>query len=233
MLFFEELCSRLDIDWDDVANNDLFTETELARWLTMARDEAVARHSWPLTEGYREIAAVANQEKYDYPTTLKSDSIRYLTVNGKKYEKLLFEEYLEHLEDYTSCAERIFTDRARTLYINYLATDFANSIVVYGQVEVTGSISSASTTSVFTTAEPEGDEAIIKLAYAKALGSDKLKDPNKGLKESTEAFSILDGIWERIMAKRHTYKTKDRALFQRVDVVGGRYEDELYKRNQF
>lgn len=221
MLFFEELCSRLNIDWSDIENNDLFSETELARWLTSAKDEAVARHSWPMTEIKREITSVSGQEEYDYPTDLKSDSIRYLTVNDKRYQKLLFEDYLRYREDYSSGSKKFFSDRARIIYVNYLADDFGNSIVVYGQVEVTGSVDSATTTSVFTIAEPEGDEAIIKLAYSRALASEKMKNPAKARIERMEAFEILDDIWQRISEKQHTYQTEDRPMFKRMNVLEG------------
>lgn len=231
--FFEELCSKLNIDWSDIANNDLFSETELVRWLSLSKDEAVARHPWPFTEGREELTSVAGQEKYDYPTNMKTGSLRYLTVNDKRYKKLLFEDYLTHLEDYSSCNEKIFSERNRIFYVNYNATDFGNTIVCYGQVEVTGSVSSATSSSVFTMAEPEADEAIVKLAYSKALASDKMKNPAKARLERMEAFEILDGIWQRIIEKRHTYRTKERPLFKRINVLKGRYEDELFKRDQF
>ena len=225
--FFEEFCSKLNLDWSDISNNDLFTETELVRWLTIAKDEAVARHPWPFTEGKESITTVASAETYDYPTNMKSDSIRYLTVNGKRYKKLLFEDYMTYREDYTSGTEKFFTDRNRILYINYLATDFGNSIVCYGQVEVSGSITSASTSSVFSMAEPEADEAIIKLAYSRAFSSEKMKQPQKSRQERIEAFEILDGIWQRIQERQYSYQTKDRPMFERFDVVNGDFYDDL------
>lgn len=227
MLYFDELCSKLDIDPIDIGNNDLFTSTELSRWLTIAKDMAVARYPWPFTEGKRDIASVSGQEEYDYPTDVKTDSLRFLTVNGKRYEKLLFEDYLTWKEDYSSSTKKYFSDRNRTIYINYLATDFGNSIIFYGQVEVSGSITSSSTTSVFSPAEPEGDEAIIKLAYASALGSEKMKDPVNSKREKNEAFEILDSIWDFIQSKQHTYQTKDRSMFKRLNVLGGEYEDDI------
>ena len=233
MLFFEEFCSRLNIDWSDIQNNDLFSETELARWLTQGRNEASARHPWPMTEGREEIASASSTEKYDYPTNVKSDSIRYLTINDKRYEKLLFEDYLKYKEDYDSGSKKYFSDRNRVIYVNYLADDFGNSIVVYAQVEVAGTISSATTSSVFTAAEPEADEAIVKLAYSKALASEKMKNPTKSRKERTEAFETLDGIWKKIAEKQHTYQTKNTSMFKRINILKGGFEDDLRSRNQF
>lgn len=233
MLFFEELCSKLNIDYSDIENNDLFSETELVRWLNLGKDEVSARYPWPVCEGKREIASVGGQEEYDLPTDVKSDSIRYLTVDDRRYDKLLFEDYLRYREDYDTGSKKFFSDRNRVIYINYLADDFSNSIVVYAQVEITGAVSSSTTTTVFTTAEPEVDEAIVKLAYSKALGSEKLKNPNQARKERAEGFEIIDKVWERIAERQHTYQTKDQPMFKRIDVVEGKYSDELYKRNQF
>ncbi len=224
--FFEEFCSRLNLDWSDISNNDLFTETELVRWLTMAKDEAVACRPWPFTEGKESITSVSGQEEYNYPTNLKTESIRYLTVNSKRYQKLTFEDYMTYREDYASDTDKYFTDRNRTLYVNYLVSGFSGSIICYGQVEVAGSITSASTTTVFSVAEPEGDEAIIKLAYSKALGSEKIKNLTKSRQEKIEAFEILDGIWNRIKERRASYHTKNKPLFKHFDVLDGDFEGE-------
>jgi len=228
---FEEFCSKLNIDWDDIINNDLYTITELVRWLQLSYDEAAARHPWPFTEGRLEITS--SGEKYDYPTNVKSDSLRYLTINDKRYKKLLFEDYLKYKEDYASGSEKVYSDRNRVIYVNHLADDFGNSIVLYAQVHVSGSVNSQTSSTVFTTAEPEGDEAIVQLAYSKALGSEKMKNPTKAQKEKLEALDTLDGIWKRIKEKSHTYQTKDTPMFRRMNILEGGYEDEIRSRYRF
>lgn len=233
MLFFEELCSRLGIDWNSISSNDLFSETELTRWLTLAKDEACSRHPWPFTEGKRNISSVSGQEQYDYPTDMKSDSVRYLTVNDERYDKILFEDYLRYKEDYASGTAKLFSDYSRTLYVNCLVDGFGGSITAYGIVEITGSVSSATSSTVFSIAEPEGDEAIVKLAHAKALASDKKKDPQRARIERTEALAILDEIWQKIREKQHTYQTKDKKLFSDFNVLEGELEDELNNPLQF
>lgn len=229
----KELCSRLSIDYTDIDNNDLFTLTELKRWINFGKDEAVARYPWPFTEIELSKEAASGAERYNYPTGIKSDSIRYLSVNGKRYEKLLLEDYLKYKEDYPSGTDKVYSDRTRVLFINHLATDFGNSIIVYGQVIVDDMESTTVSSTVFSYAEPEGDEAIIKLAYSKALSSDKIKNPTKAKNERNEAFEILDGIWERIRERQHTYRTKDTPLFERLNVLEGGYDDEIRSRNQF
>jgi len=231
MNLFQEFCAKLNLDWGDISNNDLFSQAELVRWLQSSYEEAAARHSWPFFEGRLEITS--SGEKYDYPTNVKSDSLRYLTVNDKRYEKLLFEDYLKYKEDYPSGSEKIFSDRNRVIYINYLAEDFGGSIALYAQVHVSGSVASTTSSTVFTAAEPEADEAIVQLAFSKALGSEKMKNPNQASKERSEAFEVLDGIWERIKEKAHTYQTKDTPMFKRMNVLGGGLEDDIRSRNQF
>jgi len=221
MLFFEEFCSKLNIDWSDITSNDLFSETELTRWLTIARDEIVAKHPWPITEGKRDLAVVGGQEEYRYWSDMKSDSIRYLSVNGKRYRKLLFESYLKYREDYSSGQGRYFSDRARRIYINPLVTDFANTIRAYGQIQVSIAINSTITTTIFSDAEPEIDEAIIQLAYSIALSSEKMKNPTQGRKERTESFEKVDGIWDKIATRQHTYQTKDKPMFRKLNILEG------------
>ena len=231
--FFEELCSKLNIEWSDIQNNDLYSETELTRWLTLAKQQAEARHPWQFTEGRHEITSVAGQEKYDVPTHFKTGRLRYATVNDKRYTKMIFEEYMRHLEDYADSTSKIFSERNRIMYFNYNATDFGNSIVVYGQVEVTGSVSSATTSTVFTAGEPEADEAIIKLGYSYALSSDKNKEPARSRLERAEAFEILDGIWKRMQEKRHTYQTREEGGgFDRLNILRGGYYSDI-RRDRF
>ena len=230
---FEELSSRLKINWSDVSNNDLFTEAQLTNWLTMARDLAVARWPWPFTEGRREITTVSGQEKYDYQTDMKTDGVRYLQVNGKRYYKTLFDDYMNYKEDFSTGGEKLYTDWNRVLMINYLADGFSNSIVVYAQMSISGAVSSAVSTTVFTMAEPEGDEAIVKLAYAMALGSDKKKRPNDAIKEKNEAIQILDEMWKRIADDQFSYQTYNRPMWERFDVLNGGLTDNLRNPNQF
>ena len=111
----KEFSSKLGIDYTDIDNNDLYTLTELKRWMNFGKDEAVARHPWPFTEGRREIASVSGQERYDYPSSMKSDSIRYMTVNDKRYGKLLFEDYLQYRENRSSGTQKLFSDRSREI----------------------------------------------------------------------------------------------------------------------
>jgi len=233
MHFIKDLCKQLNISWSDIDNNDLFSVDDLVNWLETSKNEACARHEWPFTEGERAITSVSAQEEYTYPTAMKSDSLRYLTVNDERYEKLTFEDYLTYKEDYPSGQDKYFSDRNRTLYVNYLVSGFANSIVCYGQVYVTDAMDSTTTSTVFSTGEPEGDEAILQLAYSKVLGSDKMKNPDKALKERTEAFDTLDSIWKRIQDKQSTYQTKDRPLFKRLNVLEGGFEKELRSRKRF
>ena len=74
-------------------------------------------------------------------------------------------------------------------------------------------VSTTVASTVFSFAEPEGDRAIIQLAYSYALTSDKLKNLTKARVEKAEAFEILDGIWNRIQKRQHTYRIKDTTMF--------------------
>lgn len=230
----EELCSRINIDFDDIANNDLFSLVEVKRWINLAKNEAVARHPWPfaVTEVKSTATAVANTNEVSYPIGMKSNSIRYLTVGGERYQKVIYEDFLKYLEDYEDGEEKIFSDFARNIHLNSNAFDGGERINIYGEA-IVSDMTGTSETTPFAAAESEGDEAIIKLAYSKALGSEKMKNPTKARKERIEALEMLDGIWKRISGKKHTYQTKDTPLFKRFDVLKGEFEEDISNPNQF
>jgi hypothetical protein len=200
----------------------MFSQTELLDSLSVANKKIKARWPWPMTEGRRNMAY--STEEQDYPSDMKSDSVYMLLIGGKRYDKKNFQSYQVYREDQPDRDEKIFSDWNRTLFINPNA-GASGTIVCYGQVILTDINTSASTT-VFSVAEPEIDEAMVQLAYAELLDSEKMKNPQKAQVVRQNAFAVVDGVWDTIKLKQYTYQDKSAQMFKGIDVLNGNVDDD-------
>ena len=209
-----------------------FTDDILNGWINTAHRWAASYKKFPFTEK-RDISANTSDsdEIHNYPSDFKTDSIRILTVDGKRLRKVNFDDYLRHKEDYPNSNDRIFSDFNRTYYINP-NMDISGTIYAYGQYLVDELDTSVpSTTTVFSNAEEEGNEAIVQevMSYAKTR-ENKLTEADK---HHQNAITILDNIWDRVTGEGFGYHPKGEGMWERIDVVDGDYHNELFKRDQF
>lgn len=279
----QELENRLSIS----SSNTFWTSSQLVSWLNQAMIYCCGYKKWPFTEDIDiSLTTIASKEDYNYPLKFKSDSIRILTIDGKMYEKIRYDDYLRYKEDDPTGTDRVFSDYKRVIYINPDAFSAGKTITIYGQVTpisltsgktgvatattanklvdatksqfVVGDVGktvwnkidntfaivtacdSATTLSLdtdimasaedyvlysgankspFSDAEETGNYAIIQRALAIALK--KGKKVQEALVEETGAETILDGIWKRIQEEQDRYKTKNRSLFKRIDIIKG------------
>jgi len=208
------------------------TETMLDNWIQQAHRLAASYRKWPFTEKRDKSANTSDaSEEHAYPTDFKTDSIRILTVGGKRLRKTNFDDYLRHKEDYSNGTDRIFADFERVYFINP-NMDISGTIVAYGQYLVDELDTSVpATTTVFSNSEEEGNEAMVQeiLSYAKTR-ENKLTEAKN---HHDNAIKILDRIWERVTGEGFGYHPKGEGMWERIDIVEGDYHNELFKRDQF
>src|ERR1039457_1788856 len=92
------LARKLDINYDDIANNGLFTDADLAGYIQAGLIRAWDYKPWPFTQAVKTATTIANTDYYDYPGDVMSGSIYLVKVGGKEYKKLLIEDYLRWFE---------------------------------------------------------------------------------------------------------------------------------------
>lgn len=209
-----------------------FTEDMLNGWINQAHRWAASYKKFPFTEKRDKSANTSDsEEEHDYPSDFKTDSIRILTVGGKRLRKTNFDDYLRYKEEQTNGTDRIFADFNRVYYINP-NIDITGTIVAYGQYLVDELDTSVpTTTTVFSNSEENGNEAMVQeiMSYAKTR-ENKL---NEAAAHHENAKTILEGIWERVTAEGFGYHPKGEGMWERIDVVDGDYHNELFKRDQF
>jgi hypothetical protein len=220
------------------------SDTTLKNWLKTAHMFVTSYYKWPLTEGRASTtfaSYVTNEDGYlqgSYPEGWKSESIRALTIGGKKVQKTNFYKFQKFIEDNPSDSKRIFTDRGKTIYINP-RIDLSGTVTAWGQYTPILDATDTSALTVFSDSDEEANEAIVFLmtgylmqrqAPATAAGKG-LSAANAALKSATD---LLDIVWKRVADEQFGYDTTEGdGLFKRIDVVNGGFRDDILKRDQF
>lgn len=211
------------------------TDTILQGWIRDASNWATGVFKWPFTEARDQSTAWSGTEEINYSTfnfKYRSDSIRILQVGGKRFKKLNFEDYQIFRESEPQGTDRVFTDYARVIYINPYA-DASGTLAVFGQSMPNLDTTDLTATTIFSTYDEEGNEAIVEKASSYLKRREHL--PQEAELHDTRAATKLAEIWKRIQDEQAMYQThQDRGgMFGRIDVLRGRNMDDLNSINQF
>lgn len=212
------------------------TDTMLMDWIRMAHKWASALHKWPFTEQRDKSTSWSGTEEVPYSSltvAYRTDSIRMLMIGDKRLRKLNFEDYQIMRETSPEGDDRVYSDYGRVLYINPNA-DVSGTLTAYGQYTPSLDPTDLAATTVFSTYDEEGNEAIVE----KTSGYLKRREhlPDEAELHDKRAEMKLEEIWKRVLDEQYAYQShQDRGgMWERIDVVnGGRvYSDEI-KRDQF
>jgi hypothetical protein len=227
-----EVVVRMSID----TSTAWYTDTILKSWEQSAHDWAVGFHKWPFTEGRSETtysSAQINTQgdvRYSYPEGWKPDSIRLLQIGGKRLEKISIEDYQIFREEQTSSRDRYFSDFGLEYLINP-NTDVSGTIVAWGQYTPAIDPTDNGALTVFSRSGNEGNEAIVFEMMSYAYTREKMTQ--EATVAHQKAIEILEGVWKRYEDEQYQYKTKDRGMFRRFDVLQGDMYSDIIKRDQF
>ncbi len=183
-----------------------------------------------------------------YPEGWKADSIRILTIGGKRMQKMEFSSFLRYLENNTIAGtqnntSRIYSDYSRQLYVN-TGADVSGTLTAYGQYTPAIDPTDLSATTIFSGYDEEGNEAIVQMMTSYLYQKDgapgvlvRGKPVSPGIIAEQKAISLLEQIWKRVGDEAYGYQTKDQPMFERIDILRGRGSDNNYndrfRENQF
>lgn len=214
-----------------------FTDTLINNWEVQAHGYASSYKKWPMTEARVSTtfaSFVTDEDGFpttSYPEGWKSDSIRMLQIGGKTYNKQQFFSFRKYLEDNASASDKVYSDFGRRIYVNGGASA-SGTVALWGQYTPIIDVTDPSGLTVFSGHEEDGNLAMVELMMSYALTKEK-KEKEAEI-HFQRAVLLLDGIWKRIGDEQFEYQTAPSdGMFKRVDVVGGAYRDDLYKRDQF
>lgn len=222
----QQLSRSLDIDYSDIANNGLFTDADLGSWIQLGLIDAWDFKPWPFTQGTETATTnsdMATNGYADHPEDLMNGSIYLLKVGGKEYKKLLMEDYLKYLEDSPSATDRIWSEHETFIFINKNAYTVGDTFDLYGKKmapQLSGSSDILPFSPVTDNQEHSGNNAIVLLAQAWALESEKKNKPDVAVGVRTQALGILKSLWKPYAQSRAFLQSKGRPLFDLPDMFG-------------
>jgi 5S rRNA maturation endonuclease (ribonuclease M5) len=213
------------------------TDTNLKNWYTEANVWATSFHKWPFTEGKTSTTystAVTDDmgnALIQYPEGWKADSIRIVTVGGKKLDKLAFNSFLRFIEDNPNNTSRVYSDYARQLYVNVNA-DVSGTLTAYGQYMPIVDVTDETGITLFSDFDEEGNEAIVEKMSSYLKRREHLIDEAE--LHDSRAVAKLEEIWKRVLDEQHAYQTRNQNMFEDFDVIRGRgVNNQWFRRDQF
>lgn len=223
----QHLSRKLNIDYSDISNNDLWSETDLQALIQLGVSKAWDFKPWPFTQkrstGTTDSTGVSNGY-YPHPTDMVIESAFLLRVNGKEYKKLDFLDYLKTLEDDSTYTGRIWSEWAGNVYINKNAYTVGQTYEMLGKAfpaTLSGTSDLLPFSPVSDNNEFSGNEAIVQLGYAEALDSEKKNQPQQAEIERKKAYQTLELLWKPFAERKALMQSKGRPMFEVPDFFAG------------
>lgn len=206
----------------------LYTDTILRGELDNAHRWASSAHKWPFTEG--RVSTTFVSEETEFPEGWRPDSIRILQVGGKRYQKINFEDYQMYRENEPSGEDKVYSDFGLSFFVN--PNGAGGTTTLYGQyLPATLDATETTVLTVFSNRDQDANEAIVEKMLAAMKTREKKFDEAKV--HMQVAVDILTVAFGRYTDEQFAYHTKDRGIWERVDVLEGEMRDEVFKRDQF
>ena len=230
-----EIINEVLVRNNRTTTDGFITDDMLEDWLREANAYCSAARKWPLSEVRDQTLSWSGAEELPYSSfgiDFKADSIRILQIGGKRLRKTAFEEYQTQREEFESSTERMFTDFGYTLFINPNA-DVSGTITAWGQYIPTIDSTDASATTIFSSFDTEGNEAIVEKMTSYMKRREHLPDEAELHDQRTDLK--LEQLWNKIQAEAYKYHSgrESEGMWARFDTVDGYYADEGFKRDQF
>jgi len=225
-----ELCRSLNIDFTDIANNDLISLTDIKNWLKVGIKRAWDFKPWDFSEGAKtetvQVGDVTNGY-IDYPTDIQSGSISMLLSSAEEdpFEKLLYKDYMKWRKQHSGDDDLYYSEYKRFLFINPKAVSVGDVLDIYGKLKapvLTNDNDLMPFSPDSDNQEYSGNDAIVALAYAEALYSDKKKNSNQARLEEKRAFEMLELLWKPFADSRSLLQSKNNPAFDVPDFFSGR-----------
>jgi hypothetical protein len=219
-----EVIVRSGVATTTTSQSGLYTDAILLSWLNTAMRWAGSYRVWPFTEG-RASTTYAGTEEQTYPENFKTDSIRFIQIDGKRFQKTSFEDYQIFKENNPSGNDRIYSDFSRVYFINP-NSGISGTLTAYGQYTIKDleGIDTANYTP-FSNTEEDMNEAIVEemISYARL----REKNVQESEYHHQRAVKILDNVWTRYTSEQFAYQAAPNSagMFKRFDIVnnGGAY----------
>lgn len=215
-----------------------YTDTILTDWIDQAHKWAAGLKKWPFTEGRASTtyASLVTNEDGDlvgeYFEGWKNDSIRYLTIGGKRLQKTQFNKFRTFREERADNDDRLFSDFGR-LYLINPNIDVSGTVTAWGQYTPANlDATNPDATTVFSSTQ-NGNEALVEKVVSYALHRQKKFQEARA--HHDQAVEILNGVWQAWKDEQFGYHdvSSDEGMFKRIDYATGLGVSEVNNRDRF
>lgn len=214
------------------------TDSTAQGWLKDAHVWAAGYKKWPMTEGKNSTTAASaatSAEGYTvlaYPEGYKADSIRLVTVAGKRLKKRNFYKFQQFFEENPANTEKEYTDYGLQLLLNPNMADFSGTVVMWGQYMPILDVTDLTATTIFSDYDEQGNEAIVEKMTSYLKAREHL--PDEVTLAEQRAAQKLDEVKGLIDEEQYNYQdTRNDGWMKRFDVLRGGFREDLFNRDRW
>ena len=219
----QALARKLDIDYADIANNDVFSDTDLGGYINTACYMAWDVTSWDFAEHSKTATLLSGDITNGYvayPNDIQPSSIYYLTIGGKEYHKKLFNGYKRYFETNPTAQDKYWTEHKRLIFFNTNIAQAGQAIDIYGKRNFQELSADADLLPFSPDTDAQsfsGNDGVVILAYAQALSSEKKMNATQGAVEEKRAYGIFSVLKGQLEEGRASEQPKDTPMFDVPD----------------
>lgn len=217
------LARKLDIDYADIANNDLFTDDDLDEYLATACYLAWDYEVWDWSEHSKTATLAAGDITNGYvahPNDIAPSSIYYLELAGNEQYKKLHSSFKRHFQQDPTSTKRYWAEFKRLIFFNANIAVAGDIMNIYGKKNLDIPTDDADLMPFSPDVDAQGfsgNDAIVILAYSLALSSEKKKNPNQAKIEETRAYGILKILSDQLKKGRASEQPTGTPMFNVPD----------------
>jgi hypothetical protein len=225
------LCRELNTSVTDVlaGTNSLFAQADIDGYINNGVKRAWDYKPWTFTEKtymFNLTSGMIAAGYIDYPNTFEDESAYRLEVpairqGNAEFKKVLFADYQKWFSDYSTDTSAIWTEHERFIFFNPLAVSAGQEVDISGKLRaptLSGSSDLLPFSPTTDNQENSGNSAIILLAYAEALASDKKQNPAGAKDQEGRGIMLLDTVWKPIGERRAEKASQNRPFFNGVNL---------------
>lgn len=195
----------LDIDYTNISLNDVFSDTDLLEYINEGCKQAWSMARWTFSQQIKTWTLVTQDITDGYmniPEDIMPPSIFSVWINGVEADRKDVVSLRRYLAENPSGTNLYVAIYKNNLYFNTYSVSAGQVIDIYAKKRFAPFTASSSSGELLPFSlgadgfEDSGNNAIVRLAYAEALGSEKKKNYAQAEVERKKAMAILTPLAE-------------------------------------
>lgn len=187
----EELEDELQTRLQSADNSTLYPSDRLTSLIKQGNLWATQLFPWDDLYKWLKTSTASGRNYYSYPTTMASDTIMSLQIDGEIYERVDYEDFEDYKVNSPNSNRKVFASNGRYYWVSPTpTTSGSRNLHIYGCVQVFSpyDLANATDKTIFSVKMSSANEAIIKKGLSIAL---KPQDAKMAQAEEAEAVALL------------------------------------------